>query len=216
MYLPPFNAETDRTVLHALIRARPLGSWVTQDETGLVANHVPFLLDADRGEHGTLLAHVARANPVWRGLAGGSESLVIFQGAQGYVTPSWYAAKREHGKVVPTWNYAVVHAHGVARAIDDRDRLRTLVARLTDRHEAPRAEPWRLADAPAGYIDGLLGAIVGIEIPITRLTGKWKLSQNRSLADRRGVADGLGAQPDDDAQALAALVRQYADRAAGS
>ncbi len=132
---------------------------------------------------------------------------MIFQGAQSYITPSWYPAKRDHGKVVPTWNYAVVHVHGTPRAIEDRDWLRRLVSRLTDTHEAPRAAPWAVADAPADYVDGMLRAIVGIEMPIARIVGKWKVSKNRPAQDREGVADGLLANGDEASAAMAALVR---------
>jgi transcriptional regulator len=205
MYTPKHFEETDLGVLHALMRAHPLATWVTTDADGvLVANHVPFLVDPDRGEHGTLVAHVARANPVWRT---GTRSIVVFQGAQAYISPSWYPGKQDHGKVVPTWNYAVVHAHGTLRAIEDRDWLLRLVTRLTDTHEAGSAAPWKVADAPADYVDQMLKAIVGIEIPIERIEGKWKVSQNRPAVDRLGVADGLSARGDAQAAAMAALIR---------
>lgn len=191
MYVPQQFTETDPAVLHALVREHPLGTWVTQAGGELLVNHVPFLLDADRGEHGTLVGHVARANPVWRSFAKDTDSVVIFQGPQAYVTPSWYASKREHGKVVPTWNYAVVHAHGRPRAIEDGAWLHALVSRLTAAHEAGRPEAWQVSDAPADYTAQLLRAIVGIEIPVTRWVGKWKVSQNKSAADRQGVAAGL-------------------------
>ena len=208
MYNPPLHRESDPAVLHALIAAHPLGTWVTTADGELLVNHVPFLLDADRGEHGTLVAHVARANPVWRSLAPALGSVVVFHGPQGYITPNWYAAKREHGKVVPTWNYAVVHAHGRPRAIEDRAWLRALVTRLTDVHEAVEAAPWKIGDAPADYIDRMLEAIVGIEMPIERLEGKWKTSQNRPPADREGVAEALAARGDEASTAMAALVRR--------
>jgi transcriptional regulator len=185
MYVPPHFAETDPDVLRALIRAHPLGTWVTRD---LVVNHIPFLM-----RDGMLVGHVARANDVWKNLAG--ESVVIFQGPEAYITPSWYASKREHGKVVPTWNYAVVHAHGTPRAIEDRDWLYALVTELTDANEASRPRPWKVTDAPAEFVRAQLGAIVGIEIAVERLVGKWKASQNRSAADRRGVIEGLGGNP---------------------
>jgi transcriptional regulator len=205
MYIPKHFEETDLGVLHALMRAHPLATWVTTGADGaLMANHVPFLVDPDRGEHGTLVAHVARANPVWRA---GTRSIVVFQGAQAYISPSWYPGKQDHGKVVPTWNYAVVHAHGTPRAIEDRNWLLRLVTRLTDTHEAGSAAPWKVADAPADYVDQMLKAIVGIEMPIERIEGKWKLSQNRPAADRLGVADGLAAQGDAQATAMAALIR---------
>ena len=207
MYCPAFNQETDVSVLRALIAAHPFGVWVVARDNAIVANHIPFLLDPDRGEHGTLVGHVARANPVWRELAAAADSLVIFQGPQGYVTPSWYAAKREHGKVVPTWNYAVVHAHGRARAIEDRGWLLQLVNRLTDGHEAARDQPWQVGDAPADYIESMLGAIVGVEIPLSKLEGKWKVSQNRSDADKLGVVAGLIENGDAESAAMAALVQ---------
>lgn len=206
MYLPKHNEVTDLQVLHRLIRAHPFATWVTLDEGRLVANHLPFLLETS-GERGTLVGHVARANPVWRST--GTPSLVMFQGAQGYITPSWYPAKAEHGKVVPTWNYAVVHARGAARAIEDRDWLRRHVSRLVDVHETTEATPWKVSDAPEDYIEGLLKAIVGIEIPIDSLVGKWKVSQNRSLGDRRGVTRGLAARGGDASAAMARLVDEF-------
>ena len=208
MYLPKHFEENDSAVLRELIGAHPLGTWVTTGDGGeLVANHVPFLLDAERGDHGTLVAHVARANPVWKSLARGTESIVVFQGAHVYVSPSWYPSKQEHGKVVPTWNYAVVHVHGRPRAIEDRDWLLRLVTRLTQTHEAANAVPWQVSDAPADYIEQMLKAIVGIEIPITRIEGKWKVSQNRSQADQRGVIAGLEAHDDEASKAMAELIK---------
>jgi transcriptional regulator len=204
MYQPTHFRQDDAAQLQALMRAHPLGTWVTQQDGGFTADHVPFLFDASRGPRGVLLGHVARANPVWR--AEGA-SLVVFQGPQAYVSPSWYPAKAEHGKVVPTWNYAVVHVHGRARAFDDRAALRALLDRLTQEHERGQAAPWSIADAPAEYVEQLLGAIVGIEIEVERLEGKWKMSQNRPAADRLGVAGGLQRQGGDEAQAVAALVK---------
>lgn len=209
MYLPEHFAETDPRVLHALIDAHPLGAWVTLGAGGLLVNHIPFLLDADRGQYGTLVGHVARANPVWRSFSTTVESVIVFQGAETYVTPSWYPSKRAHGKVVPTWNYAVVHAHGIPRAVEDPAWLLQLVTRLTERHEAARAAPWKVSDAPADYTARLLEAIVGIEIPIARLVGKWKVSQNRTAADRLGVADGLLERGDAAAAEMAALVKRH-------
>lgn len=191
MYVPTHFEEHDVAAMREVIRARPFGTWVTIATGGLEVNHLPFLLHTERGEHGTLAGHVARANPVWRAIAEARPSVVVFNGANGYVTPSWYPSKQETGKAVPTWNYLVVHAHGVARAIDDREWLRTHVNELTDAHESHRTARWRTSDAPAPYIEALLGAIVGIEIPIERLEGKRKLSQNRSAHDLRGVIDGL-------------------------
>jgi len=167
---------------------------VTLNGAGLQANSVPFILDADpAGGPGLLRAHVARANPLWRETRGDVEALVVFQGPQAYISPGWYASKAEHGKVVPTWNYVMVQARGTLRAVDDADWLRAFVTRLTTKHEAVQAQPWAVTDAPADYIDTMLRAIVGIEIPLTALTGKWKVSQNRPAADRAGVVAGLNA-----------------------
>jgi transcriptional regulator len=193
MYLPSHFEEKRPEVLGEMLRAHPLGLLVTQDATGdMAANAIPFLLDADpAGGPGILRAHVARANPLWREARGDIDSLVVFQGPQAYISPSFYPSKAEHGKVVPTWNYVMVQARGKLRAIDDADWLRTFVTRLTERHETPRADPWAVSDAPADYITTMLRAIVGIEIALTSLSGKWKVSQNRSAADREGVARGL-------------------------
>jgi len=203
MYLPAHFEETRVDVMHALMRAHPLATWVVPSPDGLVVNHVPFLVDPSRGPHGTLVGHVARANPVWRQLVAG---VAVFQGPQAYISPNWYPSKREHGKAVPTWNYAVVHAHGTPRALESRDDLLRIVTRLTEVHEAGSAVPWSVADAPADYLDQMLKAIVGIEMPIERLVGKWKVSQNRSLPDRMGTAAGLLQRGDAQSAALAALV----------
>lgn len=203
MYLPSHFEPPDAAALQRLIVAHPLATWVTSDGSGLVVNHVPLLYDAARGPHGTLVGHVARANPVWRHPA---PSVFVFQGPQGYVSPGWYPGKRAHGKVVPTWNYAVVHAHGTPRAVEDRDALLAIVTRLTEHHEAAQAVPWRVGDAPREYIAQMLGAIVGIEVELERLVGKWKLSQNRAAADRQGVVAGLRHGGGDEALALASLV----------
>ena len=193
MYLPTHFEESRPAVLHGLLRSHPLGLLVTQDGAGaLAANSVPFVLDPDpAGGPGILRAHVARANPLWREARGDVESLVVFQGEQAYISPSFYPSKAEHGKVVPTWNYVMVQARGRLRAVDDADWLRAFVTRLTERHEAPRARPWAVGDAPADYIATMLRAIVGIELVLTSLVGKWKVGQNRSAADRAGVARGL-------------------------
>ena len=194
MYLPKHFEETRSEALHELIRAHPLGTLVTLNGAGLQANSVPFILDADpAGGPGILRAHVARANPLWRETRGDVEALVVFQGPQAYISPGWYASKAEHGKVVPTWYYVMVQARGTLRAVDDAEWLRAFVTRLTTKHEAVQAQPWAVADAPADYIDTMLRAIVGIEIPLTALTGKWKVSQNRPAADRAGVVAGLTA-----------------------
>ena len=209
MYLPEHFEERDVSVLHALIRSHPLGTWVTHADGELVVNHIPFLLDPDRGEHGTLVGHVARANPVWKAFSPETESVAIFQGPQAYITPSWYPTKHAHGKAVPTWNYAVVHAHGVPRAVDDRNWLLKLVTRLTDFQESERAVPWSVSDAPPDFIDTMLKAIVGIEIPIRTVVGKWKTSQNRPLPDKLGTIAGLQERGDENSRQMAALVRRH-------
>jgi transcriptional regulator len=186
-------------VLHALIQAHPLATLVTTTAQGLEANHIPLLIDPEAGpdrKFGTLRGHVARANPLWRAFNAETEVLAVFQGPQGYITPSWYPSKAQHGKVVPTWNYAVVHAHGPLKIVDDVEWLRGLVTRLTQRQESPREKPWQVTDAPADYIDTMLKAIVGIEIPLTRLQGKWKMSQNRLPQDHAGVINALETNAD--------------------
>ncbi len=193
MYLPSHFEETRPEVLHEFVCTHPLGLLITQTGSGeLHANPLPFVLDADpAGGPGLLRGHVARANPLWREARADAQSLVVFQGPQAYISPSLYASKAEHGKVVPTWNYCVVQARGALRAIDDAEWVRAFVTRLTQRHEAPRAAPWAVHDAPDGYVATMLRAIVGIEIRLSALTGKWKVSQNRSAADRAGVVRGL-------------------------
>jgi transcriptional regulator len=206
MYLPAHFSETRPDVLRAFVRDHPLGLLVTQNRAGGIdANSVPFLLDAEDDAPGVLRAHVARANALWRETRDDAEALVVFQGAQGYVSPGWYPSKAEHGKVVPTWNYVMVQAKGRLRAIDDRAWLRAFVTRLTERHEHARPAPWAVADAPEDFLETMLGAIVGIEIELTSIVGKWKVSQNRSAADRAGVVDGLVRERGD--EALAAEVR---------
>jgi len=212
VYLPKHFEETRVEVLHALIREYPLGTLVTLGADGLNANHIPIEIDPEPAPLGTLRGHVARANPVWRDAVADVEALVVFQGPTAYVSPSWYPSKRETGKVVPTYNYAVVHAYGRLHSVEDPAWLRHLVERLTSRFEAGRAEPWQVADAPESYIDAQLRAIVGIEIPITRLLGKWKVSQNRSAPDRAGVVHGLEGDADPDAAEIARLVEQARER----
>lgn len=215
MYNPAHFTEQRPAVLHALMRDHPLGALVTLGSTGLDANHLPFEFGpapTATAPHGTLTAHVARANPVWKDFSADHEVLVIFQGPQAYITPSWYESKREHGKVVPTYNYCVVHAHGRLRAIDDPAWLHAMVTRLTARREASRPAPWAVADAPPDFIAKQLAAIVGIEIAVTRLVGKWKVSQNRNDADRAGVADGLAAAGSAEAASMARLVTDFSPR----
>ncbi|HEX5390381.1 MAG TPA: FMN-binding negative transcriptional regulator [Burkholderiaceae bacterium] len=211
MYLPRYHQAKDPATLLNLIDEHPLGAWVCTGTEGLIANHIPFVLDRSRGPHGTLIGHVSRANAVWRDLHPTASSVVMFQGPQAYITPSWYPGKTAHGEVVPTWDYVVAHAHGVARAIDDRDWLLAMLERLTQTQEAARPNPWRVADAPTAYIDRLLRAIVGIEITIERLEGKHKLSQDEALADRVGTVAGLLGEQRDEAHALAGLVQTAID-----
>lgn len=208
MYIPSLHRLADNEALISLMQAHPLGAWVCLGEGGLIANHVPFLLDRSRGTHGTLIGHVSRANPVWRELGPTTPSVVMFRGPQAYITPAWYPGHTTHGEVVPTWNYVVAHAHGVARAVHDRDWLQDMLERLTDTHEAQHPAPWRVGEAPATYIDQLMRAIVGIEIPIDRLEGKLKASQDEALPDRLGTVQGLRDQPGDEAAAMAELVLQ--------
>ena len=208
MYLPSHFEETRVEVLHQLIRSHPLGALVTFGADGLNANHVPFEFDPNPAPFGTLRAHVARANPVWREFSREVEPLVIFQGPQIYITPSWYQTKKETGKVVPTFNYIVVHAYGTMRVIEDAGWLRKFVGGLTDRFEAARAQPWAVTDAPEDFVAMQLRAIIGIEISVTRFIGKWKVSQNRPAADQKGVVAGLRESDDAVAQAMAAAVEQ--------
>lgn len=208
MYLPSHFEETRIDVLHELVRQYPLGSLVTLGAKGLNANHIPFELDAAPAPYGTLRGHVARANPVWRDYDPAFEALVIFHGPQVYISPSWYETKKETGEVVPTYNYAVVHAYGRLRIVEDRAWLRGLVARLTERFEGGRAAPWQVSDAPQDFIDKQLGAIVGIEIEVSKMLGKWKASQNRPATDRAGVAEALGAAADADSLAMAQMIKE--------
>jgi transcriptional regulator len=211
MYIPKHFEETRIDVLHDLMRAHPLAALVTQNGGRLDANHIPLEIAPEPAPFGTLRGHVARANPVWRdvsqNISEDVEALAIFQGPNAYVSPSWYPTKSSTGLVVPTWNYAVVHAHGPLRVIEDRLWLRGLVERLTNRYEAGMSQPWKVTDAPADYIDKLLDTIVGLEIPITRLSGKWKVSQNRPPADREGAADGLLERGGESGAAVAGLIR---------
>ncbi|RMT86657.1 hypothetical protein ALP39_03127 [Pseudomonas marginalis pv. marginalis] len=208
MYTPRAFALDDLPDIQQLIQHTRLAQVVTFGEQGLQASHLPLLLNPDEGPYGTLYGHLAKANPQWRDLQNGSDALVIFAGADAYISPAFYPAKAEHGKVVPTWNYIAVHAYGKAEVFTDAERLLTLVSALTERHETGRAQPWAVSDAPADYIDGMLKAIVGFALPIERVIGKRKLSQNRSAADMAGVREGLAASPDVRDQTLARCIPQ--------
>lgn len=194
MYLPPHFATDDPEVLHQLMRAHPLGALITHGERGLDANHLPFELDAESGVHGVLRAHVARNNPLWQEAKDGDNVLVIFKAADAYISPSWYPSKHDHHKQVPTWNYSVVHAHGRISIRDDARFIRRLLANLTRTHEAGEPSPWKMADAPREYMETMVQAVVGIEIEIERLVGKFKLGQNKDEADRQGAAHALHAR----------------------
>lgn len=210
MYVPAQFEESRIEVLAAMMRAHPLATLVTlaaDAERGLVANHLPLHYDPLPAPYGTLRGHVARANRVWRDSAA-TDALAIFQGPDAYISPAWYPSKAEAGKAVPTWNYVVVHARGPLTFFEDRLRLRALVESLTHQHEADRPHPWQVSDAPADYIEQLLGAIVGFEMPINQLAGKWKLSQNRSVADRAGVITGLSAERNTRTLTMANLVKE--------
>jgi len=194
MYNPPHFSVSDPGTLHRIIREHPLGILVTAGADGLDANHIPFEFDPAAGPAGLLTGHVARANPVWQQCAGGADVLVIFRGNESYISPNWYPSKHETHRLVPTWNYEVVHAHGRLTVRDDERFIRGVLARLTRAHEAQEPRPWKMGDSPADYIEGMVRAVVGIEIMITRLEGKSKLSQNREARDVQGAAQTLRAR----------------------
>ncbi len=207
MYQPTHFEETRQDVMQQLMRHHPLALLIHSGPDGVAADPVPLIHDPDGGAFGCLRGHVARANPLWQNVSARPDVLAVFQGPQAYVSPNWYASKGAHGKVVPTWNYCLVQARGRLRVIEDADWLLRLVTRLTDRNEATQQAPWAVADAPPDYIQNMLGAIVGIELPIEQLSGKWKVSQNRSAADRAGVAAGLAAVENPSAVSMAEQVR---------
>jgi transcriptional regulator len=208
MYIPKLHEESDLRVLHALVRAHPLGTWATQGQGELIVNHVPFLLDHAHGPYGLLRCHVARANNVWQLFSKTVPSVVVFHGPNAYVSPSSYPSRHDHGKVVPTWNYTVVHVHGIPAIVEEPARLIEHLTELTASQESHQAVPWRVSDAPAEFIEQMSRQIVGIEIPIAKIFGKWKVSQNRSATDRVGVADGLRRKNDEQSQEMANLVEQ--------
>jgi transcriptional regulator len=206
MHVAPQFLEDRLPVLHDLMRKHPFATLVAEHEDGPLIDHVPLLLDTARGEYGVLIGHVARANPLWRALEVFPVVSAVFHGPACYISPSWYPAKAEHGRVVPTWNYTVVHARGRARTVHDAQALEAIVDALTSAHEAGREPPWQIRDAPADFIEAMLHGIVGFEIEIEALDGKWKLGQNRPVADRVGVVQALCAAGGDAAIALAALM----------
>jgi transcriptional regulator len=213
MYQPAHFREDRLDIQHQFIESNPLGHLVTSGRTGLIANPLPFFIVAHASPLGTLRGHLARANPQWQQLDSTEDALVIFQGANCYITPSWYETKQETGKVVPTWNYVAVHVYGKPRVVEDPEWIAAQVTELTRRQEAGLAEPWAVSDAPKSFIDAQIKAIVGIEIPIDRIEGKWKVSQNRSKRDQKRVIEGLRAAGNDVSRQMAELVT---DRGGGN
>ena len=215
MYVPAHFEESDTDRLHALITGHPFGILVTHGANGLDANHLPFELEVRHGSLGVLHTHVARANAVWKDLSSGDEVLVVFRGADAYISPNWYPSTHEHHRQVPTWNYMVAHAHGRVTVRDDERYLRALVGRLTKRYEASQPHPWKMADSSPAFINEMIASIVGLEIGITRLIGKFKLGQNKEKRDVLGAADALKAQGHNAiADAMLARVAERADDAA--
>lgn len=213
MYIPKQFEEPRVEVMHELVRAYPLATLVTFSSSGLNANHIPLHLSESPAPYGTLLGHIARANPLFGEIKEGIETLAIFHGPNSYITPSWYATKNETGKVVPTWNYAVVHAYGVLRVVDNASWLRTQLDALTDHNEASFPEPWAVSDAPADHIERIMAAIVGVEMVITKMLGKWKVSQNQPPQNQVGVISGLKASGLLTSEAMAVLVEDRATNA---
>ena len=208
MYLPDHFRVDDVAEMHALMRARPLATLVSAGASGLYATHLPTVLKPE-GPFGTIECHHARPNPHWKDLAEGGEALMIFQGPDAYVTPNWYPSKAEHGKAVPTWNYAAVHAYGRPAVMNDATWLHRHVSELTDQQEKSEAHPWKVTDAPERYVETMLRGIVGFRFDIARIEGKWKMSQNREMRDRAGVVQGLGARAEAEDAEVAALVARH-------
>jgi transcriptional regulator len=206
MYLPKDFKEERVPVMHEAMRQARLGTLITLGSDGMEASHIPMLVDPEPAPFGTLKGHIARANPQWRRVTAGAQALAIFLGPDAYITPAWYETKRQSGKVVPTWNYVAIHAYGPLTFYEDADRLLALVTELTETHEAGRAQPWAVSDAPKDYVAGMLKAIVGFELPIARLEGKWKMSQNRPAADRAGTIAGLTEEGTEKEVAVAEIV----------
>lgn len=206
MYIPRFNQETRPDIIHPLIESHPLATLVTMSTSGLIATHLPMVIHRGEGPSGTLRGHISRANPQWRELNPAVEALAIFTGPEHYITPSWYPEKSEDGKVVPTWNYAVVHAYGHITLVEDPAWLLTHLKSLVTQHESSFEHPWKVTDAPEDYIASQMRGIIGIELPIRRLEGKWKVSQNRSEGDRQAVAHGLADLNTPESLAMKALV----------
>jgi transcriptional regulator len=208
MYIPRHNEEKRVSEMHSLIVSRPLGTLITLGASGLFASHIPMILEDDGSRFGVLKGHISRANTQWRDFVPTVDALAIFAGHQHYITPTWYPGTKEHGKVVPTWNYVVVHAYGPLKVIQDDHWLLTNVEKLTNIHEAASPIPWKVSDAPKDFIESQLKGIVGLELPIQRLEGKWKVSQNRTERERNGVVDGLARLNTPDSLAMKALVEE--------
>ena len=206
MYCPKLFQQHRPDALHNLIQTHSLGAWTCWADNQLIVNHIPFLLDPDTGSHGVLHGHVARANPVWQKINSSTPSVVCFQGSQAYISPSWYASKEVHGKVVPTWNYTAVHIHGEPKVIDTEEWLRSHAEQLSNFNEKNRDTPWQVTDAPASYIEKMLRGIVGIEITIQTIEGRWKVSQNKNAEDKRGIEQGLSKLTDSNTKNMAHLV----------
>lgn len=208
MYIPRHNEEKRVSVMHALIVSRPLGTLVTLGASGLFASYIPMILEDDGSQFGVLKGHISRANTQWRDFVPTVDALAIFAGHQHYITPTWYPGTYEHGKEVPTWNYVVVHAYGPLKVIQDEQWLLTNVEKLTSIHEAGSPVPWKVSDAPVDFIQSQLKGIVGLELPIRKLEGKWKVSQNRTEQERDGVVEGLGKLNTPESLAMKALVEE--------
>lgn len=207
MHIQAHFAETRVPVLHALMQSRPLATFILANGDDIVVNHMPMMIEGGAGDAGVLRAHIPRSNRIWESFDGQRNAVAVFHGPEAYVSPSWYPSKREHGKAVPTWNYVVVHAHGCPAAVHDAAWLREHLKVMTNTHEAHQAQPWQLSDAPPDYIELMLRNIVGIEMPISRLEGKWKISQNRPEEDRLSVAAALSGRNDSNSLAMAALIQ---------
>jgi transcriptional regulator len=208
MYIPRHNLEKRVSVMHALMVAQPLGTLVTLGASGLFASHIPLVLEDDGSPFGVLRGHISRANPQWRDFVPTVDALAMFAGQQHYISPNWYPGTKEHGREVPTWNYVVVHASGPLKVIEDHEWLLTNVEKLTNLHEAGSPVPWKVSDAPEDFIRSQLKGIVGLELPIQRLEGKWKVSQNRTERERKGVIDGLAKLNTPESRAMKALVEE--------
>jgi transcriptional regulator len=208
MYIPRHNEEKRVSVMHSLIVSRPLGTLVTLGASGLFASHIPMVLEDDGSEFGVLKGHISRANTQWQDFVPTMDALAIFAGHQHYITPRWYPGTKEHGQEVPTWNYVVVHAYGPLKVIQDHRWLLTNVEKLTNIHESTSPIPWKVSDAPEDFIQSQLKGIVGLELPIQKLEGKWKVSQNRTERERNGVVDGLAKLNTPESLAMKALVEE--------